>query len=71
MDTSLSEEESRKEPQEFPTAEDIKKWDEERLLKWLVEEITPTLKPKTRKKIEDAEISGNDFIEGAGDTDYL
>ena len=54
-----------------PTIQEIKDWDEEELLQWIQKEKLKLLKGKILEKFKEAYISGNAFLEHAGDEKFF
>jgi hypothetical protein len=53
------------------TAEQMKEWDEDKLLTWIQQELSRPLKDDTIKKFKDAEISGRAFLKLANSEDFF
>jgi hypothetical protein len=53
------------------TAEQMKEWDEDKLLTWIQQELSRPLKDDTIKKFRDAEISGRTFLKLANNEDFF
>jgi hypothetical protein len=54
-----------------PTIEEIKNWDEEDLLEWIQQKRPKLLKDDDIKKLKEARISGDVFVDHAGDVEFF
>ena len=52
-------------------AEQMKEWDEDKLLTWIKQELPKPLKDDTIKKFKDAEISGRAFLKLANNEEFF
>jgi len=54
-----------------PTAEQVKEWNEDKLLDWINKKLPKPLKDDTIKKFKKAEISGRAFLTLAGNVEFF
>ena len=54
-----------------PTIEEIKEWDEDDLLEWIQQKRPKLLKGANLKKFKAADISGEDFLNHAGNMEFF
>jgi hypothetical protein len=63
----IPEHDSKQASQAEPTAEDIKDWDEDKMLEWIKEKRGKVLNNDKLEKLKNAEITGEVFLNYAGD----
>jgi hypothetical protein len=54
-----------------PTIDEIRSWNEGRLLAWFQQILSKPLKQKYEKKLLNAEIDGEIFLNHAGDSEFF
>ena len=54
-----------------PTIEEIRSWDENKLLQWIQQKLPAPLEPKDVKRFLNAVIDGSVFLRGAGDRKFF
>ena len=54
-----------------PTMQEIRSWDEDKLLKWIQQKLSTPLVPTDSETISKAVISGSVFLRGADDKNFF
>ena len=54
-----------------PTVQEIRSWDEDKLLEWIQQKLSRPLKPNDKEKLLNAEIDGEVFLGAAGNKEFF
>ena len=54
-----------------PTVQEIRSWDEDKLLEWIQQKLSRPLKPDNKEKFLNAEIDGEVFLNHGGDWEFF
>ena len=68
---SFLEHNSKQASQAVPTIEEVKNWDADELLEWIKENRPKLLKVDKLEKFEAEDISGDVFVDHAGDVEFF